>query len=152
MKEIVVRIKKDIMDYWVGIVAAVCYYYITKLLFRAFCPMILVSGLPCPGCGMTRAVFLLLTGQWERSWNLQPMAALWVLFVLYCFIRRYVMGKKIAGFYIICITLFVLLFLYYLFRMATVFPSYPPMVYRRSNFLANNLYFYEDLLRFLFRM
>lgn len=38
------------------------------------CPMQRVFHQPCPTCGMTRALALLLHGQWLASLSLQPLA------------------------------------------------------------------------------
>ena len=43
------------------------------------CPIRLLTGYPCPGCGGTRAIGALCVGQFERAWSLNP-----VTFVL-CF-------------------------------------------------------------------
>lgn len=40
------------------------------------CPFALLSGHACPGCGLTRAVAALLTGDVGRSWRLHPLAGL----------------------------------------------------------------------------
>ncbi|MFR6365723.1 DUF2752 domain-containing protein [Gallintestinimicrobium sp.] len=34
-------------------------------MFHAFCPSVFLFGLPCPGCGMTRAVFFLSQGSFR---------------------------------------------------------------------------------------
>ncbi|HCN78195.1 MAG TPA: hypothetical protein DIT13_13495 [Verrucomicrobiales bacterium] len=33
-----------------------------------------VTGLPCPGCGMTRAASALLRGEWAEAWRFHPFA------------------------------------------------------------------------------
>ena len=43
--------------------AILAYGVVTHLLFDRFCPMLILTGFPCPGCGMTRALFLVLTGR-----------------------------------------------------------------------------------------
>ena len=36
------------------------------------CPFRSFTGLNCPGCGMTRAVFYAATGQWQRAFEHHP--------------------------------------------------------------------------------
>jgi len=38
------------------------------------CPFIALTGLPCPGCGMTRAMDALLHGDWSRAVAFHPYA------------------------------------------------------------------------------
>jgi hypothetical protein len=38
------------------------------------CPVRFVVGLPCPGCGMTRALLLLAHGEWSAALRLHPLA------------------------------------------------------------------------------
>ena len=40
------------------------------------CPLLSLSGHPCPGCGMTRACTALATGQPGVAWQYHPMAFL----------------------------------------------------------------------------
>jgi len=36
------------------------------------CPIESATGLPCPGCGFTRAVHDLVLGQWTAAWRHHP--------------------------------------------------------------------------------
>lgn len=40
---------------------------------QPFCLFKKITGLPCPGCGSTRAVGYLLQGEWGHSWHSNPL-------------------------------------------------------------------------------
>lgn len=141
------RLKKDIWDYKTGIALFALYYITVHILFHAFCPSVLLTGLPCAGCGMTRAVFFLLTGRFRRSWQLNPMALPVLLFVVYCLFTRYFLGKKVRGFKAGAAVLGVCMLAVYGYRMYAVFPDRPPYVYTAGNFLEKHVPFYRDILR-----
>ena len=42
-----------------------------------------LSGLPCPLCGMTRALSLLLRGEWQRALEMHALSPLVLLALLY---------------------------------------------------------------------
>lgn len=146
MKAIGGRIWKDIRNYRIGIIVFAVYYVVMHLVFHAFCPSVMLTGFPCAGCGMTRAIFFLLTGQFERSWNLNPMALPVLLLVLYCVVVRYILGRKIKGVKVLVCILCICMIGTYIYRMCTVFPNRPPYVYTADNFLERRFPFYRDIL------
>lgn len=144
------RIGRDIRQYKWAAAAFLVYYIVVKAVFHAFCPLLILTGLPCPGCGTTRALMYIFQGQFGRAWRLNPCAFLWVLFGIYFVYKRYVRGKEVKGAMKILAALAVLMFLVYMYRMAVEFPGYPPMTFKRDNILNRICPFYNDLLRRLF--
>ncbi len=62
---------------------------ITQYLFHTVCPFAILTGFPCPACGMTRAVLLFFTGDPMRSLALHPLAMIWLLLALWLAFSRY---------------------------------------------------------------
>lgn len=143
------RIKQDIRQHGAGVLAVVMLYFLLHAVFDAFCLSVIVTGFPCPGCGMTRAVLYLLRGQLKRSWALNPAAGLWVAWALCFAFERYIRGRKskmlIRALYGIALFMIVA----YLIRMGMYFPDRPPYVYTRDNLLSRIIPFYEEMVRHL---
>ncbi len=38
------------------------------------CPFHILTGLPCPGCGLSRALRLMASGEFEAMWTMHPFA------------------------------------------------------------------------------
>ena len=150
IKAAAMRLWKDISDYKKGILVFAVYYMAAHIVFHAFCPSVILTGLPCAGCGMTRAVFFLASGQFGRAWRLHPMAFPVLLFVLYCAVMRYILGRRIKGLKICAAALCLCMLAVYGYRMCTVFPDRPPYVYTAGNFLEKQFPFYRELLHKLF--
>lgn len=146
------RIRTDLRQYRAVIAALGIYYILTRLVFHAFCPMVILTGLPCSGCGMSRAVWFLLTLQVDRSLAMHPLAGFWVLFV-FCFaIERYIMGKQPTRVLMAFLTLLsVATLLFYLYRMAVLFPAKPPMSYTGHNILERLIPDYRQKIFAFFR-
>ena len=139
VKGICFRLFRDIKDYRWIIVTFILWNVIVRSLFHAFCPVLIIFGIPCAGCGMTRAIWFVLTGQFERGIRLNPTAPLWIIFLGYMIFVRYVLGKKIKGVYKILGGVVVISFGVYIYRMVSVFPGEPPMVFH-----------YKCILEYLF--
>lgn len=139
------RIWKDVKKYWVVIVSIMLFYFLMHTLFDAFCPSVLITGLPCPGCGLTRSLLFFVTGQWQRSFFIHPLGGVIVIFLVYCGFFRYVKGRKIPGLkWMIGLLLLVAIVLFAV-RMMLYFPDRAPYTYNRGNLLERILPFYRDL-------
>ena len=127
---------KDIKDIKWAIIIIIAYFALGRYFLYSLCPMVMVTGLPCPGCGLTRAGFALLrldlAGAYRIHPFIYPIAGYIAVFgwTRYNMARR--MGKKLkAGLTV----LMVLVILFYGWRMWMYFPGEPPMSYYERNLL-----------------
>ncbi len=150
MKAIAVRIWNDIKKYIWCMAAVAVYYVVVHVFMPVACPLIYVTGFPCAGCGMTRAVLFVLTGQFSRAFYMNPVAFLIVLFGAYCFFCRYVKGGQVKGFIAGIIILFIVLLAAYFIRMYLYFPERVPYVYTKDNLFENRIPGYQSIIRKMF--
>lgn len=146
MKEVINRIRKDFENFWMAAAVILIYTIVVNLLFHGFCPMVLVTGFPCPGCGMTRALFYLFTGQIEKSLYMQPMGIAVAASGFYFFWNRYIIGRKAKGMKTVLGIILVLLLVVYLIRMYCYFPEREPYVYTTGCLLEKRIPYYQDIL------
>lgn len=146
MKQVGTRLWRDIKNLWIAAAAVVIYVVLVNLVFHAFCPMVIVTGFPCPGCGMTRAVFYLLTGQIVKSIQMHPLGIWVVCLAVYFFWNRYILGKRAKGMKMLIGMTVIMLIVCYVWRMCLYFPDRVPYVYTKQNILARMIPFYEKIL------
>lgn len=100
--------------------------------------MRIMLGLPCPGCGLTRSLTLLLQGDFSGSFTMNPMLVPLIAGVLLFFYERYFAANGIKYYFkaymVICVGVFVGV---YLVRMRLLFPYRDPMVYEPDNAVMN---------------
>ena len=146
MREIMRRVSEDIKDLWPVALGLLVYTVLVNVFFHAFCPMLLVTGIPCPGCGMTRAIVLLLSGHPAESLKMHPLAPLAVILFIYIGWNRYMIGKKSKTVPILLGASVVLLLLCYLIRMLYLFPENQPLLYMENNLLSRTIPYYKQIL------
>lgn len=96
---------------------------VIAVLFFYQCPFRAILGIPCPGCGMTRALVCLLHGDLKSSLYYHPMlifTGLAALAGLYALIRK--KRKLLTGTLTVWCVLMIAL---YVWRMAVYFPFEP---------------------------
>lgn len=147
MKNIGKRIAADLKNYAVAILLILLWNIIIRKIFHAFCPFLIVTGFPCAGCGMTRAVFHILTGSFERGMRLNPAAPFWILWIVFFVVERYIIGRNSKWVMRFLGAVCVITLGIYLYRMSTQFPGDPPMTYYRNNLVAKYRTILEELLQ-----
>jgi hypothetical protein len=145
------RLFADFRKYWWVPAILLGYYLIVQKFFTASCPIYQTIGIPCAGCGMTRAARFVLTGQFSRAFYLNPLAFFVVAFVLYCIFYRYIKGKAVPHFVKGIVVILILLFLFYIVRMVLYFPDRVPYVYNYHNTLEGIIPGYRGFMRRLLR-
>lgn len=149
IKEIGKRLTNDIKQYAPAAIIFLVYYGIVHLFNAAFCPMLQITGLPCAGCGLTRAFIFMLRGEFLRAAYIHPMAYVIAAFVIYCGFFRYIRGTKIYAFTPIFVVLIITMLIFYLVRMGLYFPDRVPYVYAPDNTLADRLPGYGEAIQWL---
>ena len=109
------------------------------------------TGLPCPGCGLTRSVLALLRGDWRLSFQMHPLTVPLGLVGLY-FLVKYLLhlaGRpldkvlnptKLAN----CekkamIGLIIAFLVVYVLRMILFFPNQAPMTWNQDSIIGQLL-------------
>ena len=117
-----------------------------------------VFGIPCAGCGSSRAVQLLLQGRMREALIMHPLILLTLafviiipLFMLLRFLRKK-RGKKTLpplsarAVNIFFITLALIYFVVYVVRMILYFPHTEPMLYNSNSVVGHIISFVRRLL------
>lgn len=116
------------------LLAIFMYWLIVRLLFGEFCPFRLLTGYPCPGCGLTRGCLSLLAFQFGESLAWNPAAAFWVVSIGFFLVRRYILGAGTGP--LLFVPAAVATLAVYCYRMAAGFPGKEPMTYFGGNLLS----------------
>lgn len=114
-----------------SVIAVTVYFILANLGFGYFCPSMVVIGLPCPACGMTRAFFELFTGGFTESLKMNPMLLPSIAYIVY-----YIYSKKKRVFWVVSIIFFAVLFGTYSLGMQKYFPYREPYVLNERALVA----------------
>lgn len=98
------------------------YYAAVHVLFGQFCPVVILLRIPCPGCGMTRALFLALSGKWAAAWRLQPLVFGWIGLGGWFLVGRYLLDRRFREWKWCLVLLLASTIGFYLWRLGHGFP------------------------------
>lgn len=114
-KKIVVN---DIKNYGWGIILIILCLLLFELIFHGTCIFRTITGIPCPGCGLTRAAKSLITLKFREAFDYNAFIYPIVIMAFIAFINRYIRRvKQPAWFYTAVIIIAFGMIAYYIFRM-----------------------------------
>ena len=119
----------DVKCYWIAGAVFIGYLLVGRFFLYSLCPMVILTGFPCPACGMTRAVMSILKGNFAAAWYLHPFSYVFLLFLVVFAVRRYIMKKEVKSLTKYAIAIMIALILFYVYRMLRYFPGEPPISY-----------------------
>lgn len=70
---------REIRAWWSGrrsdiaAVSVIVLFYLVLALLGIGCPIRFMTGVSCPGCGMTRAWWYALQGMFQKAWHYHPL-------------------------------------------------------------------------------
>lgn len=128
------RFIKDIKSAKWVIIGIITYFVFLRKMIMGVCPLVKITGYPCPSCGLTRAGIRLLQMDFAGAWQMHPFIYVAVFLVLLFVWNRYILGRSdMKGLKkLLIISLFAMLG-FYVYRMYRYFPGDPPMSYYSDN-------------------
>lgn len=109
------------------------YHFIAMKLWNASCPLLLILGIPCPGCGLTRGLLCLLRFNFSGAAIINPTIYAWALFFIIYVLTKYFLGKGERIRTIALLTVTFITIVYYAYGMIRFFPGRIPYVYNPNN-------------------
>ncbi|MBO5474575.1 MAG: DUF2752 domain-containing protein [Lachnospiraceae bacterium] len=146
MKAVAGRLWADIKEYGMAGVVFLVYMAAVNRIFHAFCPSVVITGFPCPGCGLTRAAGYLLIGRVRQAWEMNPVIFPIAAAAVYFGVSRYLLGRRVRGIKGLLIIVLILLCVVFCIRMYLYFPNKAPCVYQENNLLERTFPFYKKML------
>ena len=85
---------QDLWNIRIAILVFAIYFVIGRKFLYSLCPMVIMTGFPCPGCGLTRAMFMVLRGDFTGAWKMHPFIYGVIILVGWFGMRRYIQRKE----------------------------------------------------------
>ncbi len=119
--------KQQIKIFWPFILVCSIYVLISLLWIDEYtnCLFKMVTGFPCPGCGLTRAFLSILHFDFKASFFYNPSWPVVILIVLVIFFSPTKLGKTLMHSKIFWAFSIGIIFGLYIYRMINIFPNYP---------------------------
>lgn len=142
-------LKEDIKTATLPLLSAAALIVIGNMVYGRICASRILLGIPCPGCGITRAFLLVLRGQLVQATKMHPYWIVLTCVLIFSLAYRYILKeyqfweRKSKQLKMIAILLFVSSIVFYIYRMIVFFPNQQPMVYEYDNVLNNTFSFFS---------
>ena len=120
---------------WWVLLIIVGYSVFAGFFLGTTCLFASITGLPCPGCGSTRALFMLLTGDVVESLRLHPLLIPSIIVICIYIIVWFTHDKTPRWMEKTLIVYSIALIALYAVRMLLLFPNETPMTYNNKAIL-----------------
>lgn len=135
MKKSLDLIISDLKKYWKPLVFTALYFVFAKLLFNQICPSKIFFGLPCPGCGMSRALFLFFTFHPIKAFFMHPLFVFVILLVVVFVVMRYFLFVSVSKLKMPVVVLMISAIILFVIRIILYFPDVEPVVLYKNSIL-----------------
>jgi hypothetical protein len=142
MKKSMGQLKKT---WWIFAVT-LFFMIIATRLFGTGCFFNSITGIPCPGCGITRSIWALLRLDFAASWQDYPMLLPCGIGLIGYFLSWINGVGSSKGRNCFLVVLGIAIVAVYVLRMLLYFPYTPPMVYNQRAMLPRLLQLAKRLL------
>ena len=138
------RICKNAKASWMVLALMIGYSTFAGFFLGTSCLLSSTTGLPCPGCGSTRALIALLKGDFTGSVRLYPLLIPSLIVILVYFAVWLISEKTPRWMEIVLISLVILLVALYAARMLLMFPNDVPMTYNNKAILPRIINLFRE--------
>lgn len=136
LKDGFVLLKNDIKKAKWAVIFIIAYFVFGSRILHSICPMVWITGFPCPACGLTRAGIRLLHLDFQGAWQMHPFIYAVAAGIAIFAGERYICKKPVRKWFkVSCVICIGFMVIYYIWRMYRYFPNRPPMSYYRYNLL-----------------
>ena len=141
------RVLADAKKFWTIPIMLLILYFVLHKLEGAFCPLVIIFGLPCPGCGIVRALLYVLKGQFAQAFYINPSVYLWIVFLLYIIVVRYILGKPLKRVVLLVTVIVTVMVIRFAYGMYMYYPQRPPFAYTGGNVMEDIIPGYMHMVR-----
>ncbi|MDE5855943.1 MAG: DUF2752 domain-containing protein, partial [Anaeroplasmataceae bacterium] len=117
----------------------ICLFGLYVLISHSFgwqnCIIKLTIGYPCPGCGMSRAMFAVLQFDFVKAFQYNPFIFALPIVVIGIAFKHIPFIKKVFNNKWVSLILIILVFIVYILRLVFIYPNVP-MDYYKNNLLS----------------
>lgn len=123
-----------IKKYYIPIILLVAYGLITNYFHVCNCPIKLMIGFPCPGCGMTRACLSILRLDFVSAFRYNPFVFVLPFIMWIIIFNERPIISKLYNSKILWISLLIVVIITYILRLIFIYPNVP------MDYYVNNLF------------
>lgn len=134
--------KKDLQIY---IALACLFLALVFLKFLETCPLKILFGIPCPGCGLTRSYIFAFQGKFAEATSMHPFwIPITLLFIAFIVVRYLIVNEEkykkcMNVIKILACVLVASMIAFYIYRMIVFYPNREPMVFYKKSILGRIL-------------